>query len=61
MPIVDHETCTKPDWWGPSIKQSMVCSGGDGVVAACNVSSILFPLNTFLTRVCEVTCNLYSI
>ncbi|XP_055055096.1 chymotrypsin-like elastase family member 2A [Misgurnus anguillicaudatus] len=35
MPIVDHKTCTQPDWWGSFVKKSMVCSGGDGVVAAC--------------------------
>ncbi|XP_073717175.1 elastase 3 like [Misgurnus anguillicaudatus] len=39
MPVVDHKTCTRFDWWGPSIKETMVCSGGDGVVAACNGDS----------------------
>ncbi|XP_065106434.1 chymotrypsin-like elastase family member 2A [Paramisgurnus dabryanus] len=35
MPIVDHKTCTQPDWWGSFVKKSMVCSGGDGIVSAC--------------------------
>lgn len=38
MPVVDHNTCTQSDWWGVSIRRSMVCAGGDGVVGGCNVS-----------------------
>lgn len=38
LPVVDHATCTKSDWWGPQVKDTMVCAGGDGVVAGCNVS-----------------------
>lgn len=38
LPVVDHATCTKPDWWGPQVKDTMVCAGGDGVVSGCNVS-----------------------
>lgn len=39
MPVVDHATCSQPDWWGIALRTSMVCAGGDGVVAGCNVSS----------------------
>ncbi|XP_051981765.1 elastase 3 like [Xyrauchen texanus] len=39
MPIVDHATCSRSDWWGSTVKESMVCSGGDGIVAACNGDS----------------------
>lgn len=38
MPVADHATCTRYDWWGPAIQTSMVCAGGDGVVGGCNVS-----------------------
>lgn len=38
LPVVDHATCTKPDWWGSQVKDTMVCAGGDGVVSGCNVS-----------------------
>lgn len=38
LPVVDHATCTKPDWWGAQVKDTMVCAGGDGVVSGCNVS-----------------------
>lgn len=38
MPVVDHATCSKPDWWGPGLKDTLLCSGGDGIVAGCNVS-----------------------
>uniref|UniRef100_A0AAY5KXI4 Peptidase S1 domain-containing protein n=1 Tax=Esox lucius TaxID=8010 RepID=A0AAY5KXI4_ESOLU len=31
MPVVNHETCTQSDWWGVSIRSSMVCAGGDRV------------------------------
>ncbi|XP_041743883.1 chymotrypsin-like elastase family member 2A isoform X1 [Coregonus clupeaformis] len=39
MPVVDHKTCTQSDWWGVSIRRSMVCAGGDGVVGGCNGDS----------------------
>ncbi|KAM3611519.1 uncharacterized protein V6R79_019969 [Siganus canaliculatus] len=39
MPVADRATCTQYDWWGPSIKDSMVCAGGDGVVGGCNGDS----------------------
>ncbi|KAJ0064470.1 hypothetical protein NL108_006937, partial [Boleophthalmus pectinirostris] len=36
LPVVDHATCTLPDWWGSQVKETMVCAGGDGVVSGCN-------------------------
>ncbi|KYO24524.1 chymotrypsin-C-like [Alligator mississippiensis] len=39
MPIVDHATCTQPDWWGSTVKTTMVCAGGNGIVAGCNGDS----------------------
>ncbi|XP_056681229.1 chymotrypsin-C [Monodelphis domestica] len=39
LPIVDHTTCTKSDWWGSMVTQKMVCAGGDGVISACNGDS----------------------
>ncbi|XP_035015610.1 chymotrypsin-C [Hippoglossus stenolepis] len=39
LPVVDHATCTKPDWWGAQVKDTMVCAGGDGVVSGCNGDS----------------------
>jgi len=38
LPVVDHATCTKSDWWGGMVRNTMVCAGGDGVVSGCNVS-----------------------
>ncbi|XP_034023445.1 elastase-1-like [Thalassophryne amazonica] len=26
--LVDHQTCTRPDWWGSNVKATMVCAGG---------------------------------
>ncbi|KAK2845821.1 hypothetical protein Q7C36_010675 [Tachysurus vachellii] len=39
MPIVDHATCSKPDWWGALLKDTLLCAGGDGIVAGCNGDS----------------------
>ncbi|XP_055366192.1 elastase 2 like isoform X2 [Betta splendens] len=39
LPVVDHATCTKSDWWGSQVKETMVCAGGDGVVSGCNGDS----------------------
>ena len=38
LPVVDHATCSLPAWWSVLATSSMVCAGGDGVVAGCNVS-----------------------
>lgn len=38
MPVADHATCSQPDWWGIALRTTMVCAGGDGIVAGCNVS-----------------------
>lgn len=40
MPVADHATCSQPDWWGIAVRTTMVCAGGDGIVAGCNVSSL---------------------
>ncbi|XP_078414308.1 chymotrypsin-C-like [Cetorhinus maximus] len=39
MPVVDHATCSRPDWWGFALRKTMVCAGGDGIVAGCNGDS----------------------
>ncbi|XP_067087338.1 elastase 3 like [Osmerus mordax] len=39
MPVVDHATCSKFDWWGSILRTTMVCAGGDGVVGGCNGDS----------------------
>lgn len=41
MPVVDHEQCTQPDWWGSlAIRTTMICAGG-AEQAGCNVSAFL--------------------
>lgn len=37
LPVVDYAHCSKWDWWGFSVKKTMVCAGGD-VQSGCNVS-----------------------
>ncbi|XP_027022565.1 chymotrypsin-like elastase family member 2A isoform X2 [Tachysurus fulvidraco] len=39
LPIVDHATCSKPDWWGSLVTEKMVCAGGDGQLSSCNGDS----------------------
>ncbi|XP_053308482.1 chymotrypsin-like elastase family member 3B [Spea bombifrons] len=38
LPVVDHQTCTQRDWWGSSIKTTMICAGGD-LQSGCNGDS----------------------
>ncbi|KAF3690116.1 Elastase-1 [Channa argus] len=38
LPLVDHKTCSSPDWWGSTVKTTMVCGGG-GAEAGCNGDS----------------------
>ena len=39
LPVVDYDTCSKSSWWGSTVRTTMVCAGGDGVVSGCNVSA----------------------
>ncbi|XP_036602147.1 chymotrypsin-like elastase family member 2A [Trichosurus vulpecula] len=39
LPVVDYATCSRSNWWGSSVKNTMVCAGGDGVVSSCNGDS----------------------
>ncbi|XP_051804811.1 elastase-1-like isoform X2 [Acanthochromis polyacanthus] len=38
LPSVDHETCSSPDWWGSTVKTTMVCAGG-GAESGCDGDS----------------------
>ncbi|XP_026053156.1 elastase-1-like [Carassius auratus] len=38
LPVVDYSTCTRSDWWGSTVKNTMVCAGG-GVDSGCNGDS----------------------
>ncbi|XP_066493083.1 chymotrypsin-C-like [Tiliqua scincoides] len=53
LPVVDHQTCSQRDWWGSTIRTTMVCAGGDGVVSGCNGDSG-GPLNCESDNVWEV-------
>ncbi|KAM6236416.1 LOW QUALITY PROTEIN: chymotrypsin-like elastase family member 2A [Spheniscus humboldti] len=39
LPVVDYATCSKPSWWGSTVKPTTVCAGGDGVTSSCNGDS----------------------
>ncbi|XP_062408565.1 chymotrypsin-like elastase family member 3B [Sardina pilchardus] len=31
VPVVEYDVCRRSDWWGSSVKTTMVCVGGDAV------------------------------
>uniref|UniRef100_A0A674K9L9 pancreatic elastase II n=1 Tax=Terrapene triunguis TaxID=2587831 RepID=A0A674K9L9_9SAUR len=37
--VVDYATCSLPVWWGSTVKTTMVCAGGDGLISSCNGDS----------------------
>ncbi|XP_032004109.2 chymotrypsin-like elastase family member 2A, partial [Hylobates moloch] len=37
--VVDYATCSSSGWWGSTVKTSMICAGGDGVISSCNGDS----------------------
>ncbi|NWR41428.1 CEL2A elastase, partial [Regulus satrapa] len=37
--VVDYATCSKSSWWGQTVKESMICAGGDGIISSCNGDS----------------------
>ncbi|KAM5248678.1 chymotrypsin-like elastase family member 3B [Ctenodactylus gundi] len=38
LPVVDYAHCSRLDWWGFTVKQTMVCAGGDAQ-SGCNGDS----------------------
>ena len=54
MPVADHATCSQPDWWGIAVRTTMVCAGGDGIVAGCNVS--LYSVCALVERLFSIMC-----
>ncbi|XP_069828337.1 chymotrypsin-like elastase family member 1 [Dendropsophus ebraccatus] len=39
LPVVDHSTCSTSSYWGSTVKNTMVCAGGNGQQAGCNGDS----------------------
>uniref|UniRef100_A0A673C046 Peptidase S1 domain-containing protein n=1 Tax=Sphaeramia orbicularis TaxID=375764 RepID=A0A673C046_9TELE len=29
LPVVEYSVCSRSDWWGINVKQTMICAGGD--------------------------------
>lgn len=53
LPVVDYSTCSRSDWWGSTVKNTMVCAGG-GSLSGCNVRKTdcqtdheLFPVRSY--------------
>ncbi|XP_028299404.1 proproteinase E-like isoform X2 [Gouania willdenowi] len=38
LPVVEHSVCSQSDWWGITVKNTMICAGGD-IVSGCNGDS----------------------
>ncbi|CAL8310408.1 unnamed protein product [Lota lota] len=38
LPVVEHSVCSRSDWWGGTVKTTMICAGGDAV-SGCNGDS----------------------
>lgn len=39
LPTVDYATCSSPSYWGSTVKNTMVCAGGDGARSGCQVNT----------------------
>ncbi|XP_072506337.1 chymotrypsin-like elastase family member 1 [Notamacropus eugenii] len=39
LPVVDYATCSSSSYWGSTVKNTMVCAGGDGVKSGCQGDS----------------------
>ncbi|XP_027563495.1 chymotrypsin-like elastase family member 1, partial [Neopelma chrysocephalum] len=39
LPVVDYQTCSSSAYWGSTVKNTMVCAGGDGVRSGCQGDS----------------------
>ncbi|XP_043824033.1 chymotrypsin-like elastase family member 1 [Dromiciops gliroides] len=39
LPVVSYETCSSSSYWGSTVKNTMVCAGGDGVKSGCQGDS----------------------
>ncbi|XP_040843882.1 chymotrypsin-like elastase family member 2A [Ochotona curzoniae] len=37
--VVSYATCSSSSWWGSTVKNNMVCAGGDGITSSCNGDS----------------------
>ncbi|XP_074386670.1 chymotrypsin-like elastase family member 1 [Zonotrichia albicollis] len=39
LPVVDYQICSSASYWGSTVKNTMVCAGGDGVRSGCQGDS----------------------
>ncbi|XP_078518895.1 elastase-1-like [Lissotriton helveticus] len=53
LPVVEHSTCSQPNWWGQTVLDTMVCAGGDGVKSGCSGDSG-GPLSCFVNGIWQV-------
>uniref|UniRef100_A0A8C4RTI0 Elastase-1-like n=1 Tax=Erpetoichthys calabaricus TaxID=27687 RepID=A0A8C4RTI0_ERPCA len=39
LPVVEYPLCSMNSWWGDTVKNTMVCGGGDGITSGCQGDS----------------------
>lgn len=39
LPTVDYATCSSSSYWGSTVRNTMVCAGGDGARSGCQVNT----------------------
>ncbi|OXB50885.1 UNVERIFIED_CONTAM: hypothetical protein H355_003569, partial [Colinus virginianus] len=53
LPVVSYSTCSSFTYWGSTVKNTMICAGGDGVHSGCQGDSG-GPLNCAVNGVYQV-------
>ena len=61
LPSVDYATCSSSTWWGTVVKTTMICAGGAGTAAGCNVRAVSYSQYSDLLYFCERYANLMKI
>ncbi|XP_007908571.1 chymotrypsin-like elastase family member 1 [Callorhinchus milii] len=39
LSVVSYEICSRPEWWGATVNDRMICAGGDGYSSGCQGDS----------------------
>ncbi|XP_073433042.1 chymotrypsin-like elastase family member 1 [Dendrobates tinctorius] len=69
LPVVSHEVCSSYSYWGSTVKNTMVCAGGNGIHSGCfgdsggplncQVGSGYYEVHGVTSFVSSLGCNVY--